>query len=448
MVYAEELVVSRVDLAALRLEADKRGVAFVLIGHSQSGAATRYLVAEILQIDLLLKDLSVRCRAEGMGLLEVRPDCTAGQADARLAELADDLPETPLVILSANMSTAWRWDAQQRRSVALTGLRLIGADEEHRSSLLERVLLDNKPVTAPSYPRLQRQLTALGEAGQHQLSVLTVAIVGCGGTGSQLAQLLALGGVGRLLLVDDDYIEQSNRNRLVAATDLDIRHRTAKVTALRRHLEGLTPDVAIVELPWSLYDKRSTISILSADVLVGCTDNEGSRLHLNYLAVQHLLPYIDCGAGIEYQGERLVAGGQIRAVLPGGPCLECYGGIDRWRAARDLATPREHLMRRTHGYGLGEEQAASALAFLNASIAAEAAASVVAIATGLRSVVPFLAYDLIAARLAPREDVQRSPACSTCAPDRRYGRGDTLQLPLPGEDIQLPSPKTPVAHNS
>jgi molybdopterin/thiamine biosynthesis adenylyltransferase len=218
---------------------------------------------------------------------------------------------------------------------------------------------------------------------------------------------------------------------LIAATPIDAMQKRAKTMVLRRYLRRLAPEVNIISLPRSLYDRQVTAAIMSSDVLIGCTDNEGSRLRMNQLAVQHLLPYIDCGVGIIHESQGIDIGGQIRTVIPGGPCLECYGGINRWLAARDWETPEERALRQAHGYGLGDEQPAAALAPLNALIAAEAAACVVAIATGLRAVHPYLAYDMLTAQLIPREDVDRNPGCPTCDSGQRYGRGDALPLPGP-----------------
>lgn len=428
--YPEELLVSAADWRALAARADEAGLARALLGLARSPGVRRALVAEILPAGMPLPAILARCRAERMGLLETYAQPDERAVAARLADLSAASAATPLVVAAAQERRAWALDRRAGRP-ATVELRLLG-----RAFHDDPPAHGRGPVDAPIPPRLERQVAALGQGGQRRLAGLSVAVVGCGGTGGLAAQLLALAGVGRLLLIDDDRVEQSNRNRLVAASEADAQRGALKVAALRRHLRRLAPDVAVVAIPRLLYDARSARAIQSADLLLGCTDNEGSRLHMNALAVQYLLPYVDCGVGIERGADGLIAGGQVRVVVPGGPCLECYGGIDRWLAARDLSAGREQA----HGYGLGGRPA-PALALLNAAIAAEAAASVVAIATGLRPVWPFLAYDMVGARLAPREDATRCPACPVCAPGRRYGRGDSLPLPRPSEDDALPLPR-------
>ena len=63
---------------------------------------------------------------------------------------------------------------------------------------------------------------------------MRVGVVGCSGTGSIMAELLARNGVGALVLVDDDAVEEKNLNRLVSGTIADARSRVPKVRALEK----------------------------------------------------------------------------------------------------------------------------------------------------------------------------------------------------------------------
>ena len=69
--------------------------------------------------------------------------------------------------------------------------------------------------TQPSDPtsRFERQLPLIGPEGQKKLENSTVLIAGAGGLGSPAATYLALAGVGELIIVDDDRIQESNLNR-------------------------------------------------------------------------------------------------------------------------------------------------------------------------------------------------------------------------------------------
>lgn len=424
MDHPEEFVASAEAWNELAAQGSAGRVGYGLIGVARGRGCERYLLAET---SASRAGALARCAEQGMGLLEFHAACDTVEASSHLAAIKAASTATPLLVATARPKPAiWRRDALGG-AAPLERLRLLSSDGA-LSIRVER--LSSQPAPSAPPARLDRQRAALGQDGQRNLCELTVALVGCGGTGGLAAQLLALAGVGRIILIDDDRIEQSNRNRLVAASDADVRRGAPKVAALRRYLRRLAPDVAVVALPLSLYHPRSRAAIVAADALVGCTDNEGSRLHMNRLAIQYLLPYVDCGAGIISEPGGLIAGGRVRAVLPGGPCLECYEGIDRWLAAEDLAAPNERARIRAQGYGLEADRPAPSLASLNAVIAAEAAAAVVALATGLRRVAPFLAYDMIAARMGPRDDALRNPDCLACG-SGRAGRGDSLPLPLP-----------------
>lgn len=425
----EELVAVTSDWEDLGRRAVNGQAAYGLIGVARGRDRVRYLLAKAAETGESHADMLMHCTHENMGLIEFYAACDTAEATARLAELAVAAAITPLLVAAARPAPAiWRWEAQ--RSVAIVeNLRLLSSNRNVPCPIESQML----GTAMPPPSRLDRQIAALGEDGLRKIRTLTVALIGCGGTGGLLAQLLALAGVGRIILIDHDRIEQNNRNRLVAASDTDVRRRSLKVVALQRYLSRLAPDVAVIALPLSLYDPHSLSAIVAADVLVGCTDNEGSRLHMNRLAIQYLLPYVDCGVGIVHGPHELVAGGQIRTVLPGGPCLECYEGIDRWLAAADLTAPSERARRHAQGYGLDTDAPAPSLAPLNAAIAAEAATAVVALATGLRPAVTFLAYDMLAARMGPRADMYRNPDCAACGL-RRVGRGDSLPLPRPDQD--------------
>ena len=65
--------------------------------------------------------------------------------------------------------------------------------------------------------RFDRQRQIFGDGGQERLGSATVGVVGGGGLGSFVVLELAYLGVGRIVIVDDDFLEPSNRNRLVGA---------------------------------------------------------------------------------------------------------------------------------------------------------------------------------------------------------------------------------------
>ena len=76
-------------------------------------------------------------------------------------------------------------------------------------------------------------------------------------------------------------------------------------------------------------------------MIFGCVDNDGARLVLNELALAYRIPYFDLGVGINAtDGVVSEAGGQVTAVVPSGPCLNCMDLIDREEASYILASLR------------------------------------------------------------------------------------------------------------
>ena len=68
----------------------------------------------------------------------------------------------------------------------------------------------------------QIMLPELDVAGQQRLANAEVLVVGLGSLGSPLALYLASSGVGELVLVDDDHVDESNLQRQIAHTEASI----------------------------------------------------------------------------------------------------------------------------------------------------------------------------------------------------------------------------------
>jgi molybdopterin/thiamine biosynthesis adenylyltransferase len=166
-----------------------------------------------------------------------------------------------------------------------------------------------------------------------------VLIVGLGGGGSHIAQQLAHLGVGHIALVDPQIIEPSNLNRLVGATDADVKAETPKVDIARRLIKGIRPwiDVEVSQTPWQAADHL----LRSAHVVFGCLDGFRQRMYLESAARSFLLPHIDIGMDVTRLSEdRYTVAGQMILTLPGGPCMRCLGFLKT-----------EHLEREENEYG-------------------------------------------------------------------------------------------------
>jgi hypothetical protein len=132
-----------------------------------------------------------------------------------------------------------------------------------------------------------RQVRAFGLEGQAMLGRLRVAVVGAGGLGSQIANALALLGVGHLLLIDPDRLELSNLNRVVGASYAQAARGWRKVRALAQRLNRARPPErrTVVPLPLDARTRDALAHLLSCDLIVGAVDSAVVRQYLNTVAM-------------------------------------------------------------------------------------------------------------------------------------------------------------------
>src|ERR1043165_6740953 len=95
--------------------------------------------------------------------------------------------------------------------------------------------------------RYSRQIlfTPIGERGQQDLRKAHVAIAGCGALGSFHAAALARAGVGRLTVIDRDYVEPSNLHRQWLFEESDAAEGLPKAVAAERRIARINSDVHV-----------------------------------------------------------------------------------------------------------------------------------------------------------------------------------------------------------
>ncbi|MGQ9909214.1 MAG: HesA/MoeB/ThiF family protein [Candidatus Flexifilum sp.] len=300
--------------------------------------------------------------------------------------------------------------------------------------------------------RTTRQVQAFGAYGQAKLADLAVGIVGLGGIGSILAYLLALLGVRKFVLVDDDRIEASNLNRFIGASAQDAANQTPKVRVIERLIKQVDPQAEVVAFQQKFPTSDNVEHLKMVDVLLGCTDSHGSRLLLNAFSVQYLLPYIDIGVGInsDEAGQIQDAGGQFRVLLPERFCLQCIRAIDPDQAGRDLLSQEQKEAHRVRGYIPAEDIPAPAVSFLNTTLASLAAGEFFNLVTGFQAPSEILYY-FLKDQAIRKITASRDPDCVACGPTGRFAAGDfelALGLPisaLPADELPVPTGHAPSA---
>lgn len=175
--------------------------------------------------------------------------------------------------------------------------------------------------SAPSFTRRHAQL--FGKGTTERLRKMSAAIVGCSGTGSPLIEQLARLGVGRLVLVDPDRIEEKNLNRILNATREDAYLKRPKVEVMARAIAAMGFGTELEIIADELATPRAVTSVAKCDVVFGCMDGVEGRHLLNRLAAYYVLPYFDLGVKLEADGYGSVdeACGAIHYVRPDGSSL-------------------------------------------------------------------------------------------------------------------------------
>lgn len=209
-------------------------------------------------------------------------------------------------------------------------------------------------------PMFDRNVRAFGHAIQMTLADLRVGIVGCGGTGSAVAEQLVRLGVRDLLLIDPDELSDSNVTRVYGSGPADVGK--PKVEVLRSHLTRVAEDVRCETHQAMLTLESTARRLVGRDLVFGCTDDNAGRLVLSRIATYFLTPIIDCGVLLSSDVEHQLSGidGRVTVLSPGQACLVCRGRIDLARAAAELMTPEERVRRADEGYApaLGQREPA------------------------------------------------------------------------------------------
>lgn len=155
--------------------------------------------------------------------------------------------------------------------------------------------------------RYVRNTQSLSLEDQRRLLEACACIVGVGGLGGTVAEILARIGVGRLRLVDGDVFEASNLNRQRFARSDNLGR--AKVTEARDAIAAINPSIAVTALNARLDAANAREIIGEVDVVIDCLDRLDSRLILQAACRQTARPMVSAA----------VAGsaGQLTVIFPG-----------------------------------------------------------------------------------------------------------------------------------
>jgi molybdopterin-synthase adenylyltransferase len=166
--------------------------------------------------------------------------------------------------------------------------------------------------------RYSRQILfqGIGEAGQKRLLGASAALVGCGALGTVVANLLVRAGLGRLRIIDRDFVEASNLQRQTLYEESDAREGLPKAVAAERRLRAINSDVRVEGIVSDLTPANAVELLGGFELILDGTDNFETRLLLNDAAVSLDVPWIYAAVVGSY--------GVTMTIRPGKTaCLAC-----------------------------------------------------------------------------------------------------------------------------
>jgi ThiF family len=224
------------------------------------------------------------------------------------------------LVLSRNSIAGRLWPRGSTKPASLDRLMIVGEQ-------LEIFSLSGNPLQRAQPAELFDRAFAL--TGTGALSTMNIGVVGAGGTGSLMIELLARAGAGQITVFDFDIAQESNLNRVVHLRRSDVSGRRLKVERLREAIaeSGLPTNVVMVP-GGDIREARTAAELRSCDLLIGCVDRDWPRLVLCEVAYQYLIPLIDIGAEIGVADMHIQSvDSRVSFVGPGRPCLCCSGVI-------------------------------------------------------------------------------------------------------------------------
>ena len=167
-------------------------------------------------------------------------------------------------------------------------------------------------------PRYERNVPALSEEECNILLGKRVLVVGCGGLGGHLIDMLARIGVGMLRVVDGDVFEPSNLNRQLLSEVPLLGVSKAKAAAAK--ISRVNPEISVEAVDSFLTEKNVRRLLLFCDVVLDGLDNIESRRILAKECERAGIPYI-------------------------------YGAVNGWVAQAAISMPGDHLVEKLYPEG-------------------------------------------------------------------------------------------------
>lgn len=204
---------------------------------------------------------------------------------------------------------------EEYEGLSLSAIDIIAQEFRMSKREVEIAALENEVIPI----KYQRNIGTIGLPGQLKLRKATVAVIGTGGLGGTVIELLARMGVGKVIVVDGETFTEDNLNRQLLCTEKNIGK--SKVMAAVRRVSEVNSAVEVASHQVFLDSENVDSIIMDCDLVIDALDNIPVRLLLQEAAKRLKLPLVH-GA---------IAGfiGQLMTVFPQDPGLSVLFGVDK-----------------------------------------------------------------------------------------------------------------------
>ncbi len=170
--------------------------------------------------------------------------------------------------------------------------------------------------------RYSRQiiLKNIGEEGQKKLLKSSVAIVGCGALGTVATNNLARAGVGKIMIIDRDFVELNNLQRQMLFDESDVG--SPKAVAAAEKISAINSEIEVKPVIKDLNYSNIEEILIGVDLVIDGTDNIQTRMLVNDVCIKNEIPWIYTGA--------IGTSGMTMNIIPGKACIRClYPGVPK-----------------------------------------------------------------------------------------------------------------------
>ena len=323
---------------------------------------------------------------------------------------------------NSEMLDARIWSSKERKAFPINQIKIIAKDSLNVITPCSVPLA--KPIDEEKY---SRSILTVGKQAQQLYMGLKVGVIGIGGLGSIVAELLARLPVKEIILCDHDSLEKSNLNRFIGARAKDIGK--SKTIVVKRSSRLANPDVKVTTISSGIFSLEAQYQLKQADILFGCVDSIAARYVVNGLSSAHYIPYFDLGSGISLENKKIkTIGGQVISLIPGrNYCLSCTELFSKQQAAIELMSKEEKKRHIDAGYIDGVDEPEPAVYFLNMQIAAMGVWQMMRYVSGLGNVKDIVALDSLNNKIENCLTPENNN-CLICSNKGLAGKGDSVPL--------------------